>query len=119
LLERLKLQIGWLSHLVTAVLGRHLSGAGDAAARSVGVVRDLAPERPGFWAKIGNVAETDNLFQSFTVNDSGRRMSYIADVDVTGRGWGWFRIPGSGPIAQDLVLYDDSPPRYRGGPVSS
>ena len=47
----------------------------------------------------------DDRFRSFTVDDSGERMAKIAVVDMTGRSWWWFRVPDSGPIAQDLARY--------------
>lgn len=53
------------------------------------------------------VARTDERFRSFTVHDSGQRMAAIAEVDVAGRSWWWFRVPGSGPIAEDLSGYQD------------
>lgn len=34
-----------------------LGSAGDAAARAVGAARDKTPEKPGFWDKVGDVAE--------------------------------------------------------------
>jgi hypothetical protein len=34
-----------------------LTSAGDAAASAVGAARDKAPEKPGFWDKVGDVAE--------------------------------------------------------------
>ncbi|MGH3875028.1 MAG: hypothetical protein ACRDSR_26620 [Pseudonocardiaceae bacterium] len=53
------------------------------------------------------VAETDERFRSFTMDDPGRRMARVADVDTVGRSWWWFRVPVSGPIAQDLSRYQD------------
>ncbi|WP_326568868.1 hypothetical protein VSH64_45175 [Amycolatopsis rhabdoformis] len=47
----------------------------------------------------------DDLFRSFTVADSGDRIATIAGVDLEGRGWWWFRVPASGPIARDLATY--------------
>lgn len=47
----------------------------------------------------------DEHFRSFTVADSGDRMAQIAQVDMAGRGWWWFRVPADGPIAQDLMRY--------------
>jgi hypothetical protein len=51
------------------------------------------------------VDAADDRFRSFTVDDSGERMAKIAVVDLTGRSWWWFRVPDSGPIAQDLARY--------------
>jgi hypothetical protein len=51
------------------------------------------------------VDTSDSAFRSFTIDDSGERMAKIASVDVAGRGWWWFRVPDSGPIAQDLARY--------------
>lgn len=35
-----------------------LRSAGDAAAQKVGSVRDKAPEKPGFWSKVGDIADS-------------------------------------------------------------
>ena len=35
----------------------NLANAGDTAATKVGTARDRAPEKPGFWSKVGHVAE--------------------------------------------------------------
>lgn len=51
------------------------------------------------------VDASDTRFRSFTIEDSGERIAKIASVDVTGRAWWWFRVPDSGPIAQDLARY--------------
>jgi hypothetical protein len=56
-----------------------------------------------------HIAETDDRFRSFTVEDSGRRMARIAAVDLAGRDWWWFRVPASGPIAVELSNYTDGP----------
>jgi hypothetical protein len=53
------------------------------------------------------VAEADERFRSFTVDDSGQRMARVAEVDMAGRSWWWFRVPTSGPIAEDLSRYHD------------
>ena len=52
------------------------------------------------------VAKTDDLFKSFTAEDSGERMGRIAGVELEGRGWWWFRVPTSGPIVQDLARWE-------------
>jgi hypothetical protein len=51
------------------------------------------------------VDTSDAAFHSFTIEDYGERIAKIASVDVIGRGWWWFRVPDSGPIAQDLAKY--------------
>jgi hypothetical protein len=51
------------------------------------------------------VANADDQFRSFTAEDSGERVGRIAGVDMTGRGWWWFRVPTSGPIVEDLARY--------------
>ncbi|MEV8610006.1 hypothetical protein AB0383_19110 [Amycolatopsis sp. NPDC051373] len=51
------------------------------------------------------VTAADDLFRSFTVEDPGDRMAKVAHIDLAGRGWWWFRVPASGPIAQDLAGY--------------
>jgi hypothetical protein len=55
----------------------------------------------------GCIDVADDLYRSFTVADSGRRMSRIAQIEPTGMGWWWFRVPGDGPIAEDLATYTD------------
>jgi hypothetical protein len=57
-------------------------------------------ERLGGW-----IGAADEQYRSFTVSDSGQRIEKIAEVDVTGRSWWWFRVPASGPIAEDLARY--------------
>ncbi|MGW4714528.1 hypothetical protein [Nocardia sp. NPDC004260] len=57
-------------------------------------------------AKVNNyVSDADNRFTSITVEDSGKRMAAVANIDTTGRGWWWFRIPDSGPIVEDLARW--------------
>jgi hypothetical protein len=51
------------------------------------------------------VEKTDERFRSFTVDDSGDRMARVAGVGASGRGWWWYRVPSSGPIAEDLARY--------------
>lgn len=51
------------------------------------------------------IAETDERFRAITVQDSGERMARIASVDISGRSWWWYRVPDSGPIAEDLSRY--------------
>jgi hypothetical protein len=51
------------------------------------------------------VAQADDRFRSITVEDSGRRMTAIAGVEPDGRSWWWYRVPDSGPIAEDLAKY--------------
>ncbi|WP_035847293.1 hypothetical protein [Kitasatospora azatica] len=53
----------------------------------------------------GPVGAADEQFRSFTVSDSGQRIEKVAEVDLTGRSWWWFRVPSSGPIAEDLARY--------------
>jgi hypothetical protein len=61
---------------------------------------------PALAAKLRSYVDAaDDRFRSFTVDDSGERMAKIAVVDMTGRSWWWFRVPDSGPIAQDLARY--------------
>ena len=52
------------------------------------------------------VSEADESFRGFTADDTGARMARIADVELAGRGWWWFRVPVDGPIAIDLSHYD-------------
>jgi hypothetical protein len=51
------------------------------------------------------VAESDERFRSYTVDDPAGRMATIAEVDLTGRPWWWRRVPDSGPITEDLARY--------------
>lgn len=51
------------------------------------------------------VEKTDERFRSFTTDDSGDRMARVAGVGASGRGWWWYRVPSSGPIAEDLSRY--------------
>ena len=51
------------------------------------------------------VAEADEQFRSYTVDDPAGRMAKVAEVDLTGRPWWWHRVPDSGPIAEDLTRY--------------
>jgi hypothetical protein len=51
------------------------------------------------------VAESDERFRSYTVDDPAGRMAKIAEVDLTGRPWWWRRVPDSGPITEDLARY--------------
>lgn len=44
----------------------------------------------------------DNRFRGYTVPDTGTRISVIAEVDLSHREWWWFRLPASGPIAEDF-----------------
>ncbi|MFI7669290.1 hypothetical protein [Nocardia sp. NPDC049526] len=51
------------------------------------------------------VSEADNRFMSITIEDSGKRMAAVANIDITGREWWWFRVPDSGPIVEDLARW--------------
>ncbi len=72
----------------------------DAVAAALGRLREDLADRLATY-----VSEADDRFRSFTKDDSGERMAKIAHVDLSGRGWWWFRIPTSGPIAEDLARY--------------
>lgn len=50
-------------------------------------------------------AETDAQFLSFTIEDPGRRMDQVADVDGESRGRWWSRVPVDGPVAHFLSRY--------------
>ena len=66
----------------------------------------LARLRPDLAGKVRQyVTPADDLFRSFTADDPGDRIAKIARIDLTGRGWWWFRVPASGPIVQDLSRY--------------
>jgi hypothetical protein len=51
------------------------------------------------------VAEVDERFRSFTVEDPDGKMARIADVDLAGRPWWWRRVPIDGPIVRDFANY--------------
>jgi hypothetical protein len=51
------------------------------------------------------VAQVDDHFRSYTVDDPAGRMATIAEVDLTARPWWWHRVPVSGPIVEDLARY--------------
>ncbi|MEV5650234.1 hypothetical protein AB0L57_18460 [Nocardia sp. NPDC052254] len=51
------------------------------------------------------VSEADERYQAITAEDSGKRMAAVAQVDRTGRGWWWYRVPDSGPIVEDLARW--------------
>lgn len=58
------------------------------------------------------VQRTDELFRSFTVEDSGVRITRISDSNANPPipvpdGWWWRRVPMDGPIAKDFTHYDD------------
>jgi hypothetical protein len=61
------------------------------------------------------VAEADDQFRSYTVTDTGIRIAKIAGETTTEKGWWWFRVPRSGPIAQDLARYSASGDYLRPG----
>jgi hypothetical protein len=66
----------------------------------------LSRLRPPLRARLERfVAEADERFRAITVEDSGERMSAIAEVDLAGRSWWWYRVPDTGPIAEDLARY--------------
>ncbi|TDP98085.1 hypothetical protein EV186_1031065 [Labedaea rhizosphaerae] len=68
--------------------------------------RALTALRPALRERLADdVRAADEQFRSFTVEDSGRKIGFIAGVDVAGRGWWWFRVPKDGPIVQDLASY--------------
>jgi hypothetical protein len=85
----------WTEHDLAAALFMR-----DSVANALSRLRkDLADRLADY------VSVTDDRFRSFTQDDSGERMAKIARVDLSGRGWWWFRVPTSGPIAQDLTRY--------------
>jgi hypothetical protein len=51
------------------------------------------------------VAESDERFRSYTVDDPAGRMAKVARIDLAGRPWWWRRVPDSGPITEDLARY--------------
>jgi hypothetical protein len=63
--------------------------------------------RPELRAKLQQfVGQADDRFRSITIEDSGQRMMVIAGVEPsTNRAWWWYRVPETGPIAEDLAGY--------------
>jgi hypothetical protein len=53
----------------------------------------------------GWVEAADDRFRGYTIDDPAGRMGKVAEVDPTGRGWWWRRVPDSGPIVEDLARY--------------
>ncbi|GAA5067214.1 hypothetical protein [Nocardia callitridis] len=52
------------------------------------------------------VANPDERYRAITVGDSGMRMAAVSRVEVSGRGWWWYRVPDSGPVLEDLARWD-------------
>ncbi|WP_329582428.1 hypothetical protein OG500_20875 [Kitasatospora sp. NBC_01250] len=52
------------------------------------------------------VQQADDRYRSFTVVDDGRRMAQVAQLELAGRAWWWFRTPANGPIADDMVRHE-------------
>jgi hypothetical protein len=62
--------------------------------------------RPDLRAKLQPyLDQVDDRFRSITVEDPELRMVTIAGVEPFGRAWWWYRIPGTGPIAEVLAGY--------------
>jgi hypothetical protein len=85
----------WTEHDLAAALFMR-----DSVANALGQLRKDLAERLAAYVSVA-----DDRFRSFTKDDSGERLAKIAHVDLAGRGWWWFRVPTSGPIAQDLARY--------------
>ncbi|MDQ3788230.1 MAG: hypothetical protein M3422_13440 [Actinomycetota bacterium] len=85
----------WTEHDLAAALFKR-----DFVADALGRLRKDLADRLAIY-----ISEADDRFRSFTNDDSGERMAEIAEVDLSGRGWWWFRVPTSGPIAEDLARY--------------
>lgn len=109
----IELAVGWAANVRKIDLDRAL----PASDRSVWNEHDLAGAlflrdhldrslsqlRPALRERMERyVAEADERFRSYTVDDTGKRMAIIAEIDPAGRSWWWYRVPASGPIAQDL-----------------
>lgn len=74
--------------------------ARDFLQETMGYLPAFLRERLGQW-----VAEVDERFRSYTVDDPAGRMGKVADVELRGRAWWWSRVPDSGPIVEDLARY--------------
>ena len=72
----------------------------DFLERAMSQLPTVLRERLAAW-----VAEVDERFRSYTVDDPDEKMAKIADVDLTGRPWWWRRVPIDGPITRDLANY--------------
>ena len=85
----------WNEHDLAAAL--HIR---DFLERASGELSASLRERLAVW-----VAEVDERFRSYTVDDPDGKTDKIADVDPTGRPWWWRRVPIDGPITRDLANY--------------
>lgn len=83
-----------------------LNSAGDTAAKAVGSARDKAPEKPGFWDKVGDVAEDVG---AGLANAAGHAVNSLAslgnamlnhpeDVAVTAAGIGLMMLGAGGEV---------------------
>lgn len=63
---------------------------------------DLLDAATGF-RKVAVLSATDELFQSFTVDDEDGWLRVFDRTLDPGRGWWWQRIPRSGPVLQQMA----------------
>ena len=90
----------WTEHdLVAALIIR------DRLVRASGLIPTELAERLSVIA-----SEADERFRSFTVDDSGLRITRIANLEAPETpvpdDWWWHRVPVDGPVAIDLSHYD-------------
>jgi hypothetical protein len=102
----------WTEHdLVAALIIR------DRLVRALGLIPAELADR-----LLAIAYEADARFRGFTVEDSGIRITRIANLEVpdtpVSEDWWWHRVPVDGPIAIDLSLYNAAG-EYVGGPDSS
>ena len=79
----------------------------DRLVRALGLIPTELAERLSVIA-----SEADERFRSFTVDDSGLRITRIANLEAPETpvpdDWWWHRVPVDGPVAIDLSHYDDA-----------
>ena len=77
----------------------------DRLVRALGLIPTELAERLSIIA-----SEADGRFRSFTVDDSGLRITRIANLEAPETpvpdDWWWHRVPVDGPVAIDLSHYD-------------
>ena len=79
----------------------------DRLVRALGLIPTELAERLSIVA-----SEVDERFRSFTIEDSGVRITRIANLEAPDtpvpNDWWWHRVPVDGPVAIDLSHYDDA-----------
>ena len=107
--DKIKSEVG-LSGDDPAVIGDpRIWGAHDLPAALYirdGIASMLADPRqvddPGRRERLARIDET---FRAITVDDQRELLGRLLNEDLGGRGWWWFRVPSTGPIADELRGY--------------